>query len=194
MRCYLCHWPWCLFVGDAYLSVQSQLISSLYHFRIVSSPEVLRFVKELNAKQEETELCRQCKLAQQASAEEQPINEEPSPDLQSLKSDNESLNHQCEEMRLELAILQSSSDSFHSDNAKLQVTVATLQSQISSLSTQHTALQLANSQLVAEKEEVIRLLSHKSKMGRGLNFVTSPFFWILVWVIGVQFLAASAYP
>ncbi|KDR17251.1 girdin isoform X2 [Zootermopsis nevadensis] len=124
--------------------------------KIVSSPEVLRFVKELNAKQEETELCRQCKLAQQASAEEQPINEEPSPDLQSLKSDNESLNHQCEEMRLELAILQSSSDSFHSDNAKLQVTVATLQSQISSLSTQHTALQLANSQLVAEKEELVK--------------------------------------
>lgn len=39
-------------------------------------------------------------------------------------------------------------------NARLQVDVATLQSQISSLTSQLTALQLANSQLVAEKEEV----------------------------------------
>ena len=39
-------------------------------------------------------------------------------------------------------------------NAKLQVNIITLQSQISSLTSQHTALQLANSQLVAEKEEV----------------------------------------
>lgn len=120
----------------------------------MSSPEVVRAVKELLAKQEETEPCRQCKLAQQVSAEEQNRSEELSPDLEFLKSDNESLHHQCEEMRQELAVLQSSADSFHSDNAKLQVKVATLQSQISSLSTQHTALQLANSQLVAEKDEV----------------------------------------
>lgn len=122
----------------------------------------MRAVKELLAKQEETELCRQCKMAKEASAEEQNRNEDPSPDLESLKSDNEALNHQCEEMRQELAILQNSADSFHSDNAKLQVTVATLQSQISSLSTQHTALQLANSQLVAEKDEV-KLFEKKYK-------------------------------
>lgn len=41
-----------------------------------------------------------------------------------------------------------------SDNAKLQVHITTLQSQSNSLTAQHTALQLANSQLVAEKEEV----------------------------------------
>jgi phage shock protein A len=64
------------------------------------------------------------------------------------------MNHQCDELRQELAALQGSADSIHSNNAKLQVTVATLESQISSLSTQHTALQLANSQLVAEKDEV----------------------------------------
>lgn len=43
------------------------------------------------------------------------------------------------------------------NNAKLQVSITTLQSQINSLSAQHTALQLANSQLAAEKEEVIIL-------------------------------------
>ncbi|XP_023727348.1 girdin isoform X2 [Cryptotermes secundus] len=124
--------------------------------KIVSSPEVVRAVRELLAKEEGTELCRQCKLTQQASAEEQNKNKEPSPDVQSLRSDNESLSRQCEELHQELAVLQSSADSFHSDNAKLQVTVATLQSQVSSLSTQHTALQLANSQLVAEKDELVK--------------------------------------
>lgn len=39
-------------------------------------------------------------------------------------------------------------------NARLEVDVATFQSQISSFTSQLTALQLANSQLVAEKEEV----------------------------------------
>jgi len=41
-----------------------------------------------------------------------------------------------------------------SENAKLQVHITTLQSQSNSLTVQHTALQLANSQLIAEKEEV----------------------------------------
>lgn len=44
-----------------------------------------------------------------------------------------------------------------SENAKLQVHITTLQSQSNSLTAQHTALQLANSQLVAEKEEVFVL-------------------------------------
>lgn len=48
-----------------------------------------------------------------------------------------------------------SSDQISSySNAKLEVNIITLKSQISSLSSQHTALQLANSQLVAEKDEV----------------------------------------
>jgi len=45
-----------------------------------------------------------------------------------------------------------------SENAKLQVHITTLQSQSNSLTAQHTALQLANSQLVAEKEEVFMFL------------------------------------
>lgn len=111
-------------------------------------------MRELLVTEDLTELCRQCRLTQQVTAEDQSGNEEPDQDLETLRSENESLNHHCDELRQELAVLQSSADSIHSNNAKLQVTVATLESQISSLSTQHTALQLANSQLVAEKDEV----------------------------------------
>lgn len=49
-----------------------------------------------------------------------------------------------------------------SENAKLQVHITTLQSQSNSLTAQHTALQLANSQLVAEKEEVFVFRLHLS--------------------------------
>ena len=62
---------------------------------------------------------------------------------------------QKDELKNELAALQSAADAMQSDNAHLEVVMATLQSQITSLTAQHTALQLANSQLVAEKEEVI---------------------------------------
>lgn len=40
-------------------------------------------------------------------------------------------------------------------NAKLEVSIKTLQTQITSLKAEHLALQLANSQLAAEKEEVV---------------------------------------
>lgn len=45
-------------------------------------------------------------------------------------------------------------EQLQSENTKLEVRITTLQSQSNSLTAQHTALQLANSQLVAEKEEV----------------------------------------
>ncbi|KAJ4427776.1 hypothetical protein ANN_25429 [Periplaneta americana] len=115
--------------------------------RIAASAEVVRAVRGLLAKQE---------VAKETAVEEVSSKEDQSPDVQALKSDNESLARQCEELRQELSTLQSSADSLHSEKAKLQVGVATLQSQISSLSTQHTALQLANSQLVAEKDELVK--------------------------------------
>lgn len=54
----------------------------------------------------------------------------------------------------ELLVQSDISKTLQAENARLQVDIATLASQISSLSSQQTALQLANSQLVAEKEEV----------------------------------------
>lgn len=57
------------------------------------------------------------------------------------------------------SVSQTASEHLLSENAKLQVHITTLQSQTNSLNAQHTALQLANSQLVAEKEEVPRSLT-----------------------------------
>lgn len=63
-------------------------------------------------------------------------------------------NLQCEKLVAEVGNLQQINDSLQNENAKMQVEISTLTSQVNSLTTQQTALQLANSQLVAEKEEV----------------------------------------
>ena len=67
-------------------------------------------------------------------------------------------NKQTEECgdRLNSQILnfQTLNEVLQAENAKLQVDISTLKSQVHSLQTQQTALQLANSQLVAEKDEV----------------------------------------
>ncbi|KAL0276065.1 UNVERIFIED_CONTAM: hypothetical protein PYX00_003727 [Menopon gallinae] len=68
-------------------------------------------------------------------------------DKQGPVLDKDSLLMQGGELRNEISALQ---------NAQLQVVVATLQSEITSLTAQHTALQLANSQLVAEKDEMAK--------------------------------------
>ena len=96
--------------------------------RIASSPKVVRAVRELLVTEDLTELRGQYRLTQQVTGEGQSGNEEPDQDLETLRSENEYLNHQCDELRQELAVLQSSADSVHSSNAELQVTVATLES------------------------------------------------------------------
>ena len=63
-------------------------------------------------------------------------------------------NKQCEKLCAELALSQQLVQQLQTENARMQVDVATFTSQVNSLQTQQTALQLANSQLVAEKEEV----------------------------------------
>lgn len=61
---------------------------------------------------------------------------------------------QCDKLCAEINNLQHVNECLQQDNAKLQVDIATFTSQVHSLQSQQTALQLANSQLVAEKEEV----------------------------------------
>lgn len=61
---------------------------------------------------------------------------------------------QCDKLYGEIANLQTLNDVLQNENATLKVDVSTLKSQVNSLHTQQTALQLANSQLVAEKDEV----------------------------------------
>jgi len=59
-----------------------------------------------------------------------------------------------EHLQIKISMSETAMEHLLSENAKLQVHITTLQSQSNSLTAQHTALQLANSQLVAEKEEV----------------------------------------
>lgn len=74
-----------------------------------------------------------------------------------LKEDT-SINPQIEQMTADLAALQISLESCQAENAKLQVNIATLNSQNGSLMSQQMTLHLANSQLAAEKEEIMKQL------------------------------------
>lgn len=76
--------------------------------------------------------------------------------------DNEEVNKQTEqvvssvsaEWKQKCEQLYNEIESLQKQNARLQVDISTVTSQVNSLTAQYTALQLANSQLVAEKEEV----------------------------------------
>lgn len=59
-----------------------------------------------------------------------------------------------ENVTSELEQLQQQNENLKAETARMQVDISTLTSQVSTLNAQQTALQLANSQLVAEKEEV----------------------------------------
>lgn len=72
--------------------------------------------------------------------------------------DEEIVNPQIEQLTADVSALQASLESCHAENAKLQVNIATLNSQNGSLISQQMTLQLANSQLAAEKEEIIKQL------------------------------------
>ncbi|CAG4930092.1 unnamed protein product [Colias eurytheme] len=67
-------------------------------------------------------------------------------------------NPQLDQLTADLTALQASLENCQAENAKLQVNIATLNSQNGSLISQQMTLQLANSQLAAEKEEVIKQL------------------------------------
>lgn len=81
----------------------------------------------------------------------------PCDDNDKLKEDT-SVNPQIEQMTADLAALQISLESCQAENAKLQVNIATLNSQNGSLMSQQMTLHLANSQLAAEKEEIMKQL------------------------------------
>lgn len=61
---------------------------------------------------------------------------------------------QVEKLEEEISALQGSNKTLQTENASLKVDISTFKSQLQSLQMQQTALQLANSQLVAEKEDV----------------------------------------
>lgn len=73
---------------------------------------------------------------------------------QVVSSVSEEWNKQCEKLCAELTAVQQLNEQLQTENARMQVDISTLTSQVNSLTTQQMTLQLANSQLVAEKEEV----------------------------------------
>lgn len=72
--------------------------------------------------------------------------------------DDSLINPQIEQLTTDLAALQASLENSQAENAKLQVNIATLNSQNGSLMSQQMTLHLANSQLAAEKEEIMKQL------------------------------------
>lgn len=74
-----------------------------------------------------------------------------------IKIDTE-VQRECEKLIADINNLQTVNDLLQNENATLQVDISTFKSQINSLQAQQTALQLANSQLVAEKEELSKKL------------------------------------
>lgn len=80
-------------------------------------------------------------------------------------------NQQCEKLCAEINSLQHVNEALQTENARMQVDVSTLTSQVNTLTAQQTALQLANSQLVAEKDEV----SHVGNDNYSVRFSKSYF-------------------
>lgn len=91
-----------------------------------------------------------------------------------LKETDTSVEQPTERLLVELAQLQQYNENLKAETARMQVDISTLTSQVCTLNAQQTALQLANSQLVAEKEEVIHLISNvqnvQDSINNGLHF------------------------
>lgn len=62
----------------------------------------------------------------------------------------------CDQLTAENVDLRAATECLQAENARQKVDVSTLGSQITSLNTQHIALQLANSQLAAEKDALVK--------------------------------------
>lgn len=124
--------------------------------KLVKNPESFKTVREimLNFSKEtaSSDICVLCHQKEIYTVEKeiQFTREEPQP-TPKLKEQLESMHSECQ-------ILKSLNDTLQTENARRKVEVSTLNSQISSLNTQQIALQLANSQLVAEKECLMKKL------------------------------------
>lgn len=71
-------------------------------------------------------------------------------------------NDESKKLHADIANLQIINDTLQNDNATVKVDLSTLKSQLNSLQTQQTALQFANSQLVAEKDELLKKIQIQS--------------------------------
>lgn len=122
--------------------------------KICVNPDVLKNVTTyLKDKVQSDSVCEICNSVPKSSE----MGDLLSQTEQVVSSVSAEWNSQCEKLCSELTSIQQVNDSLQTENARLQVDISTLTSQVNSLTTQQMALQLANSQLVAEKEEVSTL-------------------------------------
>lgn len=120
--------------------------------KMLNNPELVKNITSILQLEEATDSDTKCKKCLGlVKPEEDDVYKQAEQVVSSISAE---WNQQCEKLIAEVNNLQQINESLHTENAKMQVDIATLTSQVNSLSTQQTALQLANSQLVAEKEEV----------------------------------------
>lgn len=121
--------------------------------KICTNPEILKNVTTyLKEKVQSDSTCEICNSNPKAPE----IGDILSQTEQVVSSVSAEWNQQCEKLCSELNTMQQLNESLQADTARMQVDISTLTSQVNSLTTQQMALQLANSQLVAEKEEMAK--------------------------------------
>ncbi|XP_037906855.1 girdin isoform X1 [Hermetia illucens] len=131
--------------------------------KLVKNPETFKTVCEVmlnctkpNTKSDMCVLChRQEIFTVEKNIEISDASEEVTNQL-TVESDGLKSKEQSEQLRASNMSLQSDNDILRGENARLNVDVSTLSSQITSLNTQHVALQLANSQLAADKDALMK--------------------------------------
>lgn len=123
--------------------------------KMLNVPEIAKCISSVLKGSEEDNQCTKCSTEVLDEVEVDAYSQAE----QVVSSISAEWNQQCEKLCAEITNLQHVNEALQTENAKMQVDISTLTSQVNTLTAQQTALQLANSQLVAEKDEVCKSLS-----------------------------------
>lgn len=121
--------------------------------KLVKNPESFKTVREImltfNKENSSTDVCVLCHQKEIYTVEK---------DIQFTRVEelDDGMREQFDHLQVEHVSLQESHESLQAENARKKVEVSTMKSQISSLNNQQIALQLANSQLAAEKDCMVK--------------------------------------
>lgn len=125
--------------------------------KLVKNPESFKTVREImlnyNKEVSSSDICVLCHQKEIYTVEKdiQFTSDEEQNDLARIRE-------QIEHLQLEHDTLKETNETLQAENARKKVEVSTMGSQITSLNNQQVALQLANSQLAAEKECLLKKL------------------------------------
>uniref|UniRef100_A0A1B0C9M0 Girdin n=1 Tax=Lutzomyia longipalpis TaxID=7200 RepID=A0A1B0C9M0_LUTLO len=134
--------------------------------KLVKNPETFRTVKEimLNVGRETTssDMCVLCHRKEIFTVEKEiEINNETEVDLlnqteEVVSSVSAQWKKQCDHLYTENSTLKTLNEQLEAENARQKVSMATSESQMGSLNSQYVALQVTNSQLITEKESLMK--------------------------------------